>query len=486
MHSNILKIRRIVLSAILLMSLPLCAQSNDRIKLPELGDSSSGAISLQKEYELGRAFLKALRSQVRTVSDPIIQDYLEELIYKLARFSELKDRRLDIVVLNNMSINAFAVPGGVIGVHNGLILEADTESQLASVLTHELAHLSQRHFARRIEKQRSNTIPNVAGLIAGIIVAATVGGSEGMAAVTAVQAVGIQNQLRYSRQNEQEADRMGMQTMIKANMDPNGAQGMFEKMQRASLFAGNRPPEFLLTHPVTESRISDARNRSRLQPRKIVLDSTHFRLVKTRVAMSFSGNRTDTVAQYRSKIDSGVAVTDADQYGLVLALTEKENFIDAENELAILRKNAPHNIIYIVAQAQIYINSGRSEEAVQLLDNALLVNPKNHPLTMTLASVLLKANRPHNAESVLQQHTEVRPNDPSIWYLLAEAHGLAGNILGVHKARAEYFVLNGILRKAVKQLGYALKLVEQDHYNTIKIEERIKQIRQMEIAMDQL
>lgn len=485
-NSNNGRLCRAIALGAALLSAPLAALENERIKLPELGNSSAGIISLQQEYNLGRAFLKSLRGQVRTVSDPIIQDYVENLIYQLARFSELKDRRLDIVVVDNASINAFAVPGGVIGIHNGLLHQADTEAQLASVLSHELAHLSQRHFARRIEEQQRNTIPNMAGLLAGVIVAATAGGEAGMAAITAVQAAGLQNQLRYSRLNEQEADRVGMQTMIRADMDPSGAAGMFEKMQRAARYAGNRPPEFLLTHPVTESRINDARNRARQQQKKIIIDSTPFQLIKARVAISFSNNSKETVARYRSKLANSASSTDAEQYAMVLALTANDELVEAQQIVDILRGDAPQQIIYAIAEAQILIDSGATDKAIDLLHSVLAVNPGNHPTTMTLATALLKAGRPQLAETVLLKHSANNPNNPSVWYLLAETHGLAGNIVGVHRARAEFFVLNGVLSRATKQLGYALPLVKNNHHTASIIEQRMKEIKRLELAMQQL
>lgn len=474
------------LSVLLLISRPSLAQTLDDLQLPELGSTTSGAISLQNEYDLGRAFLKAFRSQVRTIDDPLLQDYLEELIYKLASFSTLKDKRLDIVIVDNKTINAFAVPGGVIGIHNGLLLQAGTEAQLSTVLSHELAHLSQRHFARNIEAQKRNTIPNMAGLLAGIIIAATSGGSAGMAALTAVQAATLQSQLRYSRLNEQEADRVGMQTLVRADMNPDAAADMFEKMQQATRYASNRPPEFLLSHPVTESRISDARNRSRKYPKQLYEDSLRFHLMQSRVALHFSGNSKDAVAQFRSNLNAGSAHADADQYGLVLALTAAGDFAEAQNQLTPLRDTSPMEMSYLIAQSELYTASGRNEEAVKIVDRALSINPGNHPLTMTLANALIKSDQAHRAESLLENHAVRRPNDPFVWYLLAETHGLAGNIVGVHRARAEFFVLNGVLDRAARQLSYALPLVKNDHLSTTRINERIKQIKQMEIAMKAL
>lgn len=459
------------------------SQLNDEIQLPVLGDSASATFSLGREHKLGRAWLRMFRNQVETVSDPLLQDYVEHLVYELATFSELKDRRLDIVVVNNRSINAFAVPGGVIGVHNGLILQAETEAQFASVVAHELAHLSQRHFARGVEAQQRNTIPNLAGLFAGIILAATAGGESGMAAIAATQAASMQNQLRYSRLHETEADRGGMQTMMKAGMDPTAAASMFEIMQRTARYAGNRPPEFLLSHPVTESRISDARNRSRQYPRKMYADNLDYQLMRARVELSFIENSKDAVKRFRAKTQANSHSLDADHYGLVLALTANGGFDEAQLLLAPLRSASPNKICYTIAQAELDMARGDNNKAISLLDYALSIGPGNHPLTMALVKAQLAANQPHKAEQLLQEHVKHKPNDPSVWYLLAETHGLAGNIIGVHKARAEYFLLIGVLDTAAKQLSYALPLVKNDHLETVRIQERIAQIERMKVDM---
>ena len=465
---------------------PATAQVKQEIELPELGDASSALFSLDKEYQLGRAWLRVFRSRVEIVSDPLLQGYVEELTYKLATHSELKDRRLDIIIVNNQAINAFAVPGGVLGIHNGLLLQAETEAQFASVMSHELAHLSQRHFARSVEAQKRNAIPSMAGLLAGIILAATEGGNAGMVAIAATQAASLQNQLRYSRLHEQEADRTGMETMVRADMDPSAAAGMFEVMQQASRYYGNRPPEFLLTHPVTESRISDARNRSRQYPRKMYTDNPNFQLMRARVEISFIDSSKDAVKHFRAKLEKPSRYPDADQYGLILALTANSEFEEAQQRLNTLMAAEPNEISYMLALAELQMASGQLLEAINLLEGALSFTPNSHPISMMLARTYLLANQPHRAEALLEQHTTVKPNDPSVWYLLAETHGLAGNIIGVHRARAEYFVLNGVLDRAAKQLSYALPLVKNDHLTSAKIKQRIVQIKQLEVQMSNL
>jgi predicted Zn-dependent protease len=473
----------------LLLCLPFSissqAQVNDNIQLPDLGDTTSGLISLNQEYTLGRAWLATFRGQVKTVSDPLLQDYLETLIYRLATYSELKDRRLDLVIVDNPSMNAFAVPGGVVGVHTGLFSYADSEAQLASVLAHELGHLSQRHFARSVEAQQRASLPTMAGMLAGLVLAATTGGDAGIAAITATQAASLQNQLRFSRLHEKEADRVGMQTMVRADYDPNEVAGMFENMMKASRYAGNRPPEFLLTHPVTESRVSDARSRARKQPRQVYTDKVEYHLMKARIEVLGSRNTHETAKLFRDRIANNHQA-EASHYGLALALAQSGNLQEAREITNRLRKTKPGEIAYIVALTEIDILDGQFQQAEQLLEKALSLIPDNHPLTMTLANSYLKSNQAHRAEALLKKHSESHPRDPALWYLLAETHGLAGNIVGVHQARAEYFILNGMLDKAKKQLSYALPLVKNENLTHSKIETRMAQIEQMKQVIKNL
>ena len=325
-----------LLAAALLPADNVIAVPPNSVSLPELGDSASSTFSNQQEYELGRAWLKMFRSQVRTVTDPLLQDYAEYLVYKLAAVSQLKDRRLEVVVIDNPTINAFAVPGGVVGLHNGALLSADTEAQLASIIGHELAHLSQRHFARGVEQQQRSALPTMAGMLGALVLAATTRGDAGMAAMAATQAAAQQNQLRFSRENEQEADRIGMDTLTKADYDPNAFASMFEKMLAANRYVGRNPPEFLLTHPLTESRVSDARNRARDYPRKVYVDNLDYQLMRARVEVHLASNNSEALKKFKARMKGQSRTVEADQYGLALAYMQAGQLKDAREQLTPL------------------------------------------------------------------------------------------------------------------------------------------------------
>lgn len=449
------------------------------VALPELGDASSAYVSPVVERRLGQAWLRAFRSQVETVSDPLLADYLEHLVFRLSASSPLKEAPLSLVIVRNETINAFAVPGGVVGIHDGLLLAAQHEDELASVIAHELAHLSQRHFARSVEQQARSQIPTMLAMLSSLVIAATVGGDAGMAAVTATQAAALQSRLRFSRQNEQEADRIGLQTLAAADMDPEGMPRMFQRMLDSMRLYGSRPPEFLLTHPVTESRVADSRGRAEQLPKPPPRDETDFQMMRARVLLSYEANPNLAIQKFQARLDSGKGHVLADRYGLALAYLKKRDLDAARSSIDDLLARDPNRITTVILAAELESSSKHYDSALHRLRGQLRLAPENHPLTMSLAKILQEKGDYFQSAEVLQAHVSSRPEDPQVWYELAEAQGLAGNILGVHKARAEYFLLVGALDSAKTQLGYALNLVRGDFHQTARIHARMADIDRM-------
>ena len=332
-------------------------------------------MSLNQEYYLGRAWLMSFRRQAPILDDALIQDYVEGLVYRLAENSQLKDRRLEIIVVKNPTINAFAVPGGIVGVHSGLIAKAETQSQFSSVLAHELAHLSQRHFSRGLEAQKKSSAASMAGLLGGLVLIAAGSADAGVGAIMGGQAAASGSRLRYSRQNEQEADRVGMHNQAASGMDPGGAAQMFVVMQRESRNYGSQPPEFLLTHPLTETRIADARNRAATYPNRIYEDSRQFQLMRARVALSFIKDNDTAIAQFREQRAKGGRSAVPAQYGLVLALTRSGELDEARELLRPMREFAPDNITYKIAEAEIDIKAEQYDDAIATLKKGLTLSP---------------------------------------------------------------------------------------------------------------
>jgi len=479
--------RRSALAILLCSALAQPVSATEELKLPNLGESSTSLFSAEYEHQLGQTWLKIFRSQVPTVDDPLLFDYLENLIYNLVTHSKLEDRRVELVVVDNSTINAFAVPGGVIGVHNGLLLYAQTEDELATVLAHEIAHLSQRHFSRSVEFRQNQQPLTMAAMLAGLVLLATTGSDAGMAAISAAQAAAQDSALRYSRGNEQEADRVGMQTMVAAGLDPHAAPAMFERMLQASRYSGgDRIPEFLRTHPLSESRIADTRNRARQYPKQIRPTSLDYQLMRARVVNQLADTPEEAVQQFRGELEGNSRSPEAARYGLVLALTDAGRADEAALELDGIWSRSPDRLEYVIADAEIDMARNQPEKAVKKLAAQLQLAPGNHPLTMAYANALMQNQQAHIAEEVLVKQSNKRSRDPGLWYLLAEVQGLSGNIAGLHQSRAEYFILNGILDEAERQLKYALKLTKNDYPTTAKINQRLADLAELRHQIERL
>ena len=350
-------------SLLFLSLLALSFQVVSEESLPELGDTSSSAISLDSEYRLGRLYMAQLRRSLPDLQDPIVQDYTEHLIYRVGEYSQLQDRRLDIVLARDKGVNAFAAPGGIIGVFAGLIYHSETEGQFVSVLAHELAHLSQRHFARNLQRQQDRSISNALILLASIAVAASSNNPE---AVVAGQQILTQQALSYSRTNELEADRIGFLTMISAGFDPEGQPQMFEKLQALSRLSGANELEFLRSHPLTKRRISESRIRAQEIKGSNYKNSLEFELIKQRINIGFFKTSRQAVTQLkqekrRAKTERQKIIS---AYGMGLALSRDNKYSEALDEIRQALKLDPENLILQTALLEIHLNAGNGLEAV--------------------------------------------------------------------------------------------------------------------------
>ncbi|MBV6750604.1 M48 family metalloprotease [Pseudomonas chlororaphis] len=421
--------------------------------LPSLGDASSAIVSPQQEFQLGRAWLSLLRSEVKQLNDPQLKDYVETTVYKLAESSQVQDRRLVFILIDSNQLNAFAAPGGIVGINGGLFLNAQTEGEYAAVLAHELAHLSQRHFARGVEAQQRMQLPMMAALLTGIVIAAAGGGDAGIATIAGTQAAAFQEKQRFSRQNEQEADRIGILTLEKAGYDPRSMPTMFERLMRIYRFDA-KPPEFLLTHPVTESRIADTRNRAEQSKPGGIEDSLRYQLIRARVILSYEDSPGLAAKRFRAQLDENPK-SDVARYGLAIAQVKGTQLNEARATLKPLLDKSPNDITYNLAQIDLDTAASRFPEALQRVDKMLLQYPASYPLKQERIDLLIKQNRPAEAEKGLDDLLKTRQDDPDVWYQLAETRGQSGNIIGLHQARAEYFALVGDFKQAIQQLDFA-------------------------------
>ncbi len=452
--------------------------------LPSLGDASSSMVSPQQEHQLGRAWLSLVRGQVSQLSDPQLKDFVETSVYRLSETSQLQDRRLEFVLLNSPQINAFAAPGGIIGVNGGLFLYAQTEAEYASVMAHELAHLSQRHFARGLEAQQRMQIPVMAGMLAGIVAAAAGAGDLGIAAIASTQAAAMQEQRRFSRQNEQEADRIGLVNLEKAGFDPRAMPSMFERLMRQYRY-DRKPPEFLLTHPVSESRIADTRNRAEQYTGQGITDSVRYQLMRARVQLTYEDTTGLAAKRFRNMLDENPEL-EAARYGLAIAQIKGGQYKQARETLQPLLAKAPNDVVYNLAQIELDMASNHLGEAQSRIERLQTLYPSNYPLKQARIDLLMKQGRTQDAERDLDLLLKDRSKDPDVWYQVAEVRGLSGNTIGLHQARAEFFALVGDYNQAIEQLDFAKRRAVNNFQLASRIDARQRELMDDKRIIEQM
>jgi predicted Zn-dependent protease len=457
-------------------------QQNDDVDfsptpLPSIG-ASAYATSKAEEKRLGQAWLRYFRGQVPTSSDPQLIEYTEGLLNHLSQFNPAAGDELSLVIVENRNINAFAVPGGVVGVNTGLYAYAESEAQFASVLAHELAHLSQRHYARRVEQQKGQAIFNTAALLGSILIAAAGSGEAGIAALQATQAGIIDRQLRFSRDFEQEADRIGMDTLIDAGFNPHSMADMFEQIQRSTRFSA-KPPEFLLTHPVTAKRIADAENRARSHPSNTPTSSVDYDFMRARVLLDREPTPQQAISRFDSELRGFSASETGTRYGLALAYIAAKEFDNAQELIAQLLEQHPNHQALIIAQSDIDAGSEQLSKAINLIQQALLEKPDSYSLNIQLSRLFAANNAYKKSIEVLTKLSLKRPNDVSIWFNLAEHAGLAGDILALHKARTEFFLLRANFDSAENQVNNIIKKFGNNTMELVEAKQRLVDIKKL-------
>jgi predicted Zn-dependent protease len=296
-------------------------------------------------------------------------------------------------------------------------------------------------------------LPLMAAMLAGVVAAAAGAGDAGIAAIVSTQAAAIQAQRRFSRQNEQEADRIGIVNLERAGYDPRAMPSMFGRLMRQYRY-DQKPPEFLLTHPVSESRIADTTNRAEQYPQGGAQDSLRYQLMRARTQLKFESTPGVEAKRFRAMLNENPEM-DAARYGLALAQLKAGQLADASSSLAPLLAKAPDDLTYNLAQVELDITSNRLPQAQTRLLRLLQLYPGNYPVRQMHIDLLMEQGETQQAERELDKLAEQRRRDPDIWYQVAEVRGLSGNIVGLHQARAEYFALVGDYDQGIEQLNLA-------------------------------
>ena len=469
---------------IFLMSNQSIAQANLDIALPEMGDSAGALVSPVEEYQVGQSFYWSLQQSVTLVDDPEVNSYINSLGHRLVTNSDDPGRSFTFFVVPDNSVNAFAAPGGFIGIHTGLMLTSEAESELASVMAHEIAHVTQRHILRNFERSKRMSIPMTAAMIAAALLGVA-DPSAGSAAIMAVQAGNVQMQLDYSRAHEAEADNLGMQTLVNAGFDPNAMPRFFERLQIAGRFyGGNQIPEFLRTHPITVSRIADARGRAaNLEPRPQIRDTKKFYLMREKVRVMTSANLRELIKTYEDKLkENKTEDQSVTRYGYALALLKNSNYTQARDEINDLIDLDDNQLSYHLVLADIEIALGRMDAALAIYNDFQRVYPDDWALSIKQVQALLRANEPRKAITILQRQLDVGESSADLYRLLAKAYGDMGQKSKSHVWLAEHYHSSGQLMQAADQLRIAADYARGDEFELAKISSRLRQV-ETDIAM---
>ncbi len=456
------------------LTLPLISHGDG---LPDMGDISQEMISPQMERQIGEQSMFQIRADKSYMDDPEISDYLNRLGRRLVSNGPEPGDSFEFFAIDDRAINAFALPGGFVGVNTGLILLAQSESELASVLSHEIAHVTQHHYARMVSGQRYDSLAAMAALAVAIL-AARNSPETANAAIVGTQAGAIQRQLNFTRTHEKEADRIGLDILKKSGFNTRAMPQFFERMQKATQLVEGNTPSYLRTHPVTHERIADVDGRVQQIPYHLVPDSLDFQLMRARLIANqkLAQEAVDYFDGALGKNRFGNPI--AQRYGLVLALLRNHEPQRAQREFAILQKQSPPNASIATLGGQIRQLKKQNKNIFEYYQTALKNFPGHHALIYDYGELLLKNRRYKQALKLLDEQVNRDGNDPKLYELQARAYAALGRHQEEHHALAYNYILHGDLFGAIEQLELA-KRAGNDYYQLSTIETELKQFREI-------
>lgn len=479
-------------------------------RLPDMGSSAGRLITAAKEREYGAMLLAQLRHYGYTLDDPLLTQWLQGVGQRLAAASDRPEQPFTFFLLKDRQINAFATLGGYIGTNAGLVLTAEREDELAGVLSHEIAHVTQTHVLRGVERAQRDQIPVLLGMLAAIVVAqnssSTSAGDAAMAAVMGAQGLMLQRKINYTRSNESEADRVGIRTLARSGYDPTAMAGFFERMQASG--RANRGgyeseiPDYLLTHPVTTTRIAEAKQRAGqlgsdsvpvlpgrsanpLLPGGLKLDiaqargaSGEFGWARERLRVLSAASPRQALAEYE-RMARSAPLSDPARYGQAVAQLQDGQAVAALRTLEPLLRDYPGERWVLLLQAEARARAGQAEQADALFAALQQRYPNDRALLVTWARLLNERNHKpaaQRAQALLRPQLAAALDDPDFQRVFARASELAGDVIRAGEAHAEVELLNGNPERALLQLNTLRRRPELDYYARTRIDARIAAI----------
>ncbi|MEW5756533.1 MAG: M48 family metalloprotease [Pseudomonadota bacterium] len=454
------------------------AEFDAQNELPDIGSSSDTVLSIQEERRLGEMFMRNVQRSAEIVDDPEVELYIQGLGQRLVSYLPSIPYDFHFFVIDAAEINAFAVPGGYVGINSGLILAAETENELASVVAHEIAHVSQRHISRSFEKNQRVSLTTMASIIAAILLSGQ-GGDASLAALSTGMATGYQAQLNFTRAHEKEADRVGIQLMAESGYDPRGMPQFFEKLQQQSRYSTTGLPEILMTHPVTVSRISDSTNRAEQYPKRGNVDHISFQLIKQKFKVNSAKNIRQTLKEYADLTQKNPSSPQL--YGYALALTQALEFSQAEAILQKLieREGERSEFLLALAACQAEQAGDAKKAAAKTYETALKIYPNHKAVVMAYGDYLLKSGHEPKARSLLEDYMRQTAPTANVYELRARIEDRLGNQAESHAAMAEAYFLTGMTGNAIEQLEFALKKLGENPFRRPGLEKRLEELKQI-------
>ncbi|MGL4192641.1 MAG: beta-barrel assembly-enhancing protease [Vibrio sp.] len=448
----------------------------ESIELPDIGTVAGATLTIDQELIYGDAYMRMLRNSQPVINDPLLNQYIDNLGHRLVANANDVKTPFTFFMIRDRNINAFAFFGGYVALHSGLFLHAQSESELASVMAHEIAHVTQRHLARSMEEQARRSPATIAAL-AGSLLLAIAAPEVGIAAINATMAGSIQGQINYTRNNEKEADRFGIATLAKAGFDANAMPQFFGRLADEYRYA-SKPPPMLLTHLLPEDRITDSRERARQYPPLRWTPDLDYQLARARIIARYAGIDADAALDWFARNEKKINpnLQPAIQYGKALVYLDLKQFDQAEPLLSQLVSQQPDNPFYLDAISDLYLDTQQATKAQSRLETALKQTPNNPVLTINYANVLLKQDKFADAIRILQRYSHDHPNDLNGWQLLSEANNRLGNSAEELAARAEIMALQANWNKAIQFYTQASQLVELGSLAQARYDARIDQL----------
>jgi predicted Zn-dependent protease len=444
-------------------------------ELPELGDHATLFLSPVQEAAIGKTFYRSLVADPLYVSDYELRDYMQNLGLDVGQYADLRGVPLTFSLVKDNNLNAFAVPGGYITFNTGLLMATDSESELASVVGHEIAHLTQRHLPRLLAKADEQKIPALAAIIGSILI----GGQAGIAGFTATNAALMANQLRYSRAFEQEADAIGIRLLAEAQYDPRAMAEFFGKLERFTRHDNTEIPAFLKTHPLSYTRVAESESRASEYPPQPRADSFEYILARARIRALFVERQDDPLLFFDDQIRSDQELErHAARYGIAAAYLKNRDYENASVALEPLVKSYPEHPWIQTLDARIKQKQGNFDDAIAKFDELSKLHPQKLFISYYRAQAYLANDQPDLAIKTLRYQIRRNSEDYVLYSLLSDAYADNQSYVEAHQAKAEYNALLGNYRRAITVLKLALKLTDEEGYLGQSIKARIPELEE--------